>query len=259
MPAKMRLSYSKLEQYDRCPRSYYLQHILRMGSKPNFYSAYGSLIHDLLRKQIQAGGTIAPDSILAQYTARYEREVTPLTAGFEELADKYYLEGYDALSYPLPPYLVGGKILETEKKRTMPMFSVNFSSIIDVLFEDTKGRLVLMDHKSATHKSFYGQNGKKKLRQLYIYSDVVRQVYGKFPDMLVFNLFREDRTVEYPFSQDGYNETMDWAQTTVDDIIFMTEHCSEDESQWSSCPSPRFFCDTLCDVADECADHVLEV
>lgn len=249
----IRLSYSKLEQFDRCPRSYYLQHILGLGGRDNFYSAYGSLVHDILRQQIE--GAITPVQAKEQFASRYEAEVTPLVTD-EEMSALYWLQGYDVFTNQFPVPLWGGKVCEVEKKRVLSMFGVNFSSIIDVLFYDAAGRLVLMDHKSATRKAFYGQNGKKKLRQLYIYSEVVMREYGVFPDVLMFNLFREGKTVEYPFSQEEYEETMEWAQETVDDIRSLMERAPQDESAWPSCPSPRFFCDTLCDVSDDCADHI---
>lgn len=251
MPADLRLSYSKLELYDRCPRAYYLQYVLSLPPKQNFYSAYGTLMHDIIRQRIE--GALPEGEAHLQFARRFEAEVTP-HAQDDELSNKWWFSGDEALSRPPLPE-DAKEVLEVEEKRVTDLFGVDFSSIIDVLYRDTSGRLILMDHKSAARSSFYGKQGQKKCRQLYIYSAVVKQVYGVFPDLLVFNLFREGKRVEYPFSLSEYQETMTWAQDIVDDIRYLTKH-AESESDWAAVTSPRFFCNTLCDVADSCGEHL---
>lgn len=45
----LELSYTAIHDYDRCPRCYYLKHILRLGDKENRAGQVGNIVHEVLK------------------------------------------------------------------------------------------------------------------------------------------------------------------------------------------------------------------
>lgn len=245
----LRLSYSKLSQFDQCPRSYFLEHVAGNCDDDNFYSQYGSLVHDLIRKVLTR--EIDVRRVLFEYDDRYDAEVNkPFPPSLKDGSMAYYCAGADYLAtgiYDLLEY----KPIAVEEKFEMPMFDCTFVGILDFLATDPSGKLVLIDHKSSSAKQFAGKQFDKKARQLYLYCDYVKQKVGRYPDAIAFNCFREGKFVEKPFSEDSYQETMDWASETAKDIMEMRKRFGEDESAWSINKN-RFFCGNVCGMYQSC-------
>ena len=81
------------------------------------------------------------------------------------------------------------------------------------------------------------------LKQLYIYSEAVKQEYGKYPISLCFNCFKSGVFIEEPFVENTHKEVLNWYEGQIDKI-----KKSEDFY-----PSIDFFmCKYLCGVQDEC-------
>lgn len=81
------------------------------------------------------------------------------------------------------------------------------------------------------------------LRQLYIYSGAVKQEYGRFPKKLCFNCFKAGTFIEEPFSETAYQEAIDWAQKSIEEI--------KDADDFN--PYVEYFgCRYICGVSDEC-------
>ena len=81
------------------------------------------------------------------------------------------------------------------------------------------------------------------LRQLYLYAAAVKQEYGAFPKWLCFNCFRNNVFIKELFDEDKYNETLEWANKTIEEI----------KNAKSFYPSVEFFkCRYLCGYNNIC-------
>lgn len=246
----IRLSYSKLSQFDQCPRSYFLEHIQGCRDDDNFYSQYGSLVHDLIRSVLTK--EIDVRKIMYEYDARYDAEITkPFPAMLKDASVEYYCAGAEYLANGIYDLLEYNPIA-VEEKFEMPMFDCTFVGILDFLGEHRPdGKIVLIDHKSSSAKQFSGKQFDKKARQLYLYADYVKQKIGKYPDAVAFNCFRDGKFVEKPFDMNLYDETMEWASETTLNILEMRKRFSDDESKWTLLGN-RFFCPNVCGMYDQC-------
>ena len=122
--------------------------------------------------------------------------------------------------------------------------------IVD-LIKNVNGELVLIDHKSRTLKPRSNRAVQtagdkeldKYLRQLYVYGNIVKDVYKKFPDKLAFNCFRENQEIIEPFQKEKFDEAQKWLSDNVTKI--------REESEWR--PDPEWFkCNFICDMRDSC-------
>lgn len=144
-------------------------------------------------------------------------------------------EGYDDL-----------KILGVEENFEIPIDDWIFNGIIDLVYEDKKGRLVIQDYKSKS--SFKSKKEQAEYaRQLYLYSLHIKDKYGKFPDVLKFMMFRKETPIEIKFNEKELGEALNWARNTVNDI----RNCREFTP---SCE--EFFSEHLCNHRNHCENKV---
>lgn len=252
-PDNIRLSYSKLEDFENCPRSFFLKYISKNREDreevENAYAQYGTLCHDLIDQW--AKKEIATDDLAKVYVEQYDAVVTKsFPARCRTASVEYYnggLEYFEDFLEVIP----NSEVLSSEQKHIIDLFGVKFSGIIDMVVRLEDGRIAIVDHKSSSVKHFYGKKRQKKYRQLYIYAEIYKRIYGTYPDVLIFNLFREKRILQEPFSIDALTDVMDWAQSAVDDIMHMMHYYLEEEFEWTAKPS-FFFCENLCDVVEDC-------
>ena len=122
---------------------------------------------------------------------------------------------------------------------------------IDLLLKDkSDGNIIILDHKSAALKfKKNGEISKKDAqhfldfqRHLYLYSKPVIEQYGKV-DWLVWNMFRQRDYIKVPWTEDGYNEALNWAENTI--------HRIEAEEEWSANPD-YYYCHNLCGQRNIC-------
>jgi hypothetical protein len=110
------------------------------------------------------------------------------------------------------------------------------------VLQDENGDIIIVDHKSK------GQFNSKKeqhkyARQLYLYSIYIKNKYGKFPQKLIFNMFRKCKTVIIPFNDNDYQEAIKWMKDTVDAI----EGCFEFEPKFND-----YTCWNICNHRETC-------
>lgn len=247
----MRYSYSKLAQFDDCPRSFYLEHVLGYEPTNNFYAEYGSLMHDILRKMLI--GELDTSQALSEYSSRFDTDIkSPFPPSLDDATTEYYCSGLDYLWNFKSVIPEPHKIVQVEKKIVSTLFGYDFSYIIDLLVEDEGGNLILIDHKSSSPTNFYGKSGRKKFRQLYIYSEFVKQAFGKYPTELVFNCFRAGKLIRRPFDPEELDETMSWAEETIKDIESMYHFNGRNEKAWPMDQQVNFFCNNVCGVSELC-------
>ena len=243
----MTWSYSRITCFEMCPYQWYLKYLykLRYDNHSMFFSTYGTLMHELLAKYFR--GEADPAELLTEYFADFYSRVPQGGAPSGKLYNRYLLAGAAAINR-LPP---ADGTLAVEKKVRFSIGGKPFIGYIDRVYEDTKGRLVIEDHKS---KALKPRSHRKKptksdeeldlyLRQLYLYSIPIEKEYGKPPDTLKFNCYRTGQEIHEKFSPEKLGEVKAWAEDAISGI--------EDETRFAP-DIDLFKCRYLCDVHNDC-------
>ena len=78
------------------------------------------------------------------------------------------------------------KILEVESQFDYEIDDWTFNGVIDLVFEDKDGKLIIQDYKSKS--SFKNKREQAEYaRQLYLYALFVKKKYGRYPDILIYH------------------------------------------------------------------------
>lgn len=242
----MTWSYSRLNSFEDCPYRWYLKYIKypKAEKKELFFASYGSFMHELLAEYYAANKTA--EDIRAEYLINFRKNVFS-PAPSHQVFQSYFKDGLEYLSN------LGDRpkeVLGVEQKMLFNIDGIQMTGFLDLLIgEDNK--LILEDHKSRNLKPRSNRTKPTKadqeldtyLRQLYIYSHYIKETYGKFPDELWFNTFRQKTVVKEPFHMDAYLQAKQWVKDTVETI------CNESEFL----PAVEFFkCKYLCECQDLC-------
>ena len=254
-------SYSQLSSVDECPYAFYMEKIEKNedGSqkqlKSNFFSEHGSFVHEVL--ELWANGSLKKNDMTEYYKLKYPEEVVtpppPYMSAYRQKAYDWGLEYFD--SFDEFPDL---KVISAEEK-----FKINlplsdgttrpFTGVVDLIAEEkASGSLIVLDHKSKSMKEFK-KNREHMYRQQYLYSCFVNEKYGRYPDKLMFNLFKEKLLDKEPFSKKEYDRTLQWATDRIHEIE------ERDVFSWlESKENPDFFCNEICSVREYCPNGVLK-
>lgn len=251
-------SYSQLSSFDECSYGFYLHRIEGLEEESsNAFAERGSLIHDLLDQW--AKKILTKEDMIREYERRYSSEVVtafPRMLAAKGYAKKSYEQGLDFLENF--DEFKGYNVLSAEEKFKIELplsdgTSRPFVGIIDMMLRDIKtDDLVICDHKSKSMSSFK-KNEDKMYRQQLLYATYVKQQYGQFPQRMMFHLFNESGVkMERLFSQEEYNQTIEWATTQIQNIENYTM------IDWLSCKEkPDFFCWELCGARKQCPNGVM--
>lgn len=201
-------------------------------------------MHSLLEKAYRDGASPS-DLTLAfakgfQTVVRGERPAPGTVHKYIESGYRY-LSGFSRFD---------GEVLGVEELLRFTVDGFPFVAVVDLRTE-ANGKLSIIDHKSRELKPRSDRAIPKAsdieldrmLRQLYLYSEAVKQAYGRYPDELCFNCFRNGCVIREPFDASKHKEACDWAVQSIREI-----ECEEDFA-------PRqnyFFCRWLCPVSDHC-------
>lgn len=238
---KEKYSFSKLSAFETCRQMFrktYIEHIKGVG---NCFSSYGSELHSIMERL--AKGELSLENIVDVYDWEFDAAVPedfPDSKFCPNMRELYYKQGRNFLQNCSG--FGDKKVLEVEAKFDMPIDDWIFNGIIDLVYEDNEGRLVLQDYKSKS--SFKSKKEQAEYaRQLYLYSLYIKEKYGKYPDLLRFSMFRKNTIVDIPFSESSLAEALEWACNTVKEI----------RSCWDYTPNCEdFFCNNLCNHRDTC-------
>lgn len=171
-------------------------------------------------------------------------EAFPNTKFCPDMRKHYYDQGIEFLKN-FPGY-DGKKILEVEAQFEHDIDDWTFNGIIDLVFEDEDGRLILQDYKSKS--AFKSKKEQAEYaRQLYLYCLHIKEKYGKYPDVLRFLMFRKNNTVDIKFDENDFKNAIEWAKETVKEI----RDC------WDFYPScDEFFSQNLCNHREHCNEKI---
>ena len=233
-------SFSKLSTWWTCPYGYKLKYIDHKPGIGNAFSSFGTLVHSIMERYSK--GELELWDLPAVYEWEFETAVPEKFPWnkYVNLRNSYYEQGLSFLK-SFQGYN-NCKLLGIEDDFRLQIDDWIFVGIIDLVFEDEDGRLIIRDYKSKA--SFKDEKEQQKYaRQLYLYSLYVKEKYGRYPDELQFLMFRKQDTVKIPFNQDDLNEAVKWATDTVRIIREAFDYPSTCES---------FYGDNLCNHREYC-------
>lgn len=238
-------SFSKLTAFHTCKYGYKLTYIDHLKGIGNCFSSYGLEIHSLMERY--AKGEVNLWDLVSTYEWEFDTAVPeefPSTKYCPKMRELYYNQGLEYLKN-FPGY-ADKKILEVEAAFKHDIDDWVFNGIIDLVFEDKDGRLIIQDYKSKS--SFKSKKEQAEYaRQLYLYSLYIKDKYGRYPDALRFMMFRKNTVIEIPFDEKQLNEALDWAKSTVREI----REC------WNFAPScDEFYSQNLCNHRQYCDNKI---
>ena len=237
-------SYSRITTFEMCPYQFFLTYIKPVKKQPLFFSDYGTFIHKIIEKHLN--GELEENQLVPYYLQNFRTSIhakAPTQAVFET----YFNQGLDYLRnihfpYPTP--------LAVEQRVDFFIDKYPFVGIIDCVAEESDG-IVILDNKSRTLKP---RSNRKKptrsdeeldkyLRQLYLYSAAVKDLYGTYPVKLCFNCFRSCELISEPFLKESFESAKAWTLSSIEQIV-QNDEWGPDMDYWK--------CKYLCDVRDQC-------
>ena len=209
-----------------------------------FFSDYGSYMHKLIELYLR--GFLEKEELTGAYVSGFQRNIRG-KAPSNKIFKSYFDQGYDYLSEIDFPYL---SPIGVEQKVDFHVGDKPFTGVIDCVAMDD-GKLVILDNKSRALKP---RSDRQKptasdveldsyLRQLYLYSVPMEQLYHTYPDRLEINCFRTGQLISEPFRQGEFEKTKEWALKTIDTIT--------ENEDWS--PKIDYWkCRYICNLSDSC-------
>lgn len=175
----MRLSYSAISTYQKCPLSYKFLYVDRLPTKPSHHLSFGSSIHSALEffYNVEVAEPCSLDRLLEELDNVWLRE------GYEDEVQEQQYKGKgrailtqfyseNVLSFAVP--------IAVEKRFALDMDGITLSGIIDRIDRLSNGGIEIIDYKT---------NGKLPPKtkintdlQLPIYHMAVEEMYGTAPE-----------------------------------------------------------------------------
>lgn len=209
-----------------------------------FYASYGTFMHDLLDGFYE--GVYQKDELAMEFLTNFSVRVKGERPA-ESTVQSYIMKGVEYLNTFEP--FVFDKI-EVEKELSFAVDGRPFIGFVDILGEND-GDFYIVDHKSRD----LGHRSKRKkptlkdleldemLKQLYVYSEGVFQTYGKYPEELWFNCFKNQTIIKEKFDPERHQEVMRWLVQTIEYIEEATDFPPQLD---------YFRCNYLCDHRENC-------
>ena len=241
-------SFSRVNSVGQCPYAFYLHYIEGQEETPNAFAQFGTICHQTLEKYLR--GELDMFDVSEYFQEHYRDVVTcdfPANK-YVDLGEKAYESGvayFDGINFDFDKY----EILGVEKELKFKVGKYNFQGFADAVYKDKDtGEIILRDHKTSSFK--YLKNGdvssKDKAhfqefkRQEYLYCIPLIEEYGKV-DWLSWNMIRDQKIIQIPFSQEEFKEAQEWAINNI--------HMLEEETLWLPDTSNSYFCNVLCGLS----------
>lgn len=247
-------SFSTLSAAFECPYMVYLQKIEdhRDEEVPNIFAEIGTLTHNLLDEWSK--GEIEQSDLSMVFAERFEEEVvTPAPANLEKYDYRNkqkqlgidFFDNFDGFK--------GFTVLGAEERFETELDGRKFVGCVDMILQDNNtGALIVCDHKSKSKKAFLEAED-EMYRQQYLYSKYIYEQFGRYPDFLMFHLFKENgEKVGRRFDKDEYDRVIQWAIDTIHAIEswdMFDWQCAKEQPDDGQ---PDFFCTTICSMRNIC-------
>ena len=239
-------SFSKIKCFKSCPYGFYLKYFERPELKDptlavsHGTSEFGSFCHEILEKYEK--NELALDELSKYYEEHFQENIVStfevkMSEDFsKDLYWNYYNDGKNYFENFTG--FCQFKVLEAEYDFSIPIGNkFLFLGKVDLVVEDRDGNFIIIDHKS---KSKFKNKAEQKeyAIQLYLYAYAIRKKYHKFPDKLMFNMFRKGEWVEIKFNINDYVSALKWLINNVEEIESTFEFPAEKDT---------FYCWNFCD------------
>lgn len=243
----MTWSYSRIDSFNTCRYKWFLHYIddpEGKNAQPMFYASYGSFMHKIIEDYYK--GKIKKENLVTEFLLNYQDEVQGKRP-MEKIAQNYINYGIEYLTnFKEFPY----EMVDVEKEVHFTLNGNKFIGFIDFVgMKD--GDIYIVDNKSRELKPRSKRNPPTKkdeeldemLKQLYLYSQAVYEIYGKYPKALCFNCFRNQVFIEEPFIMEEFEKAVKWATESIEEIKNTDDFYPNVE---------YFFCHNLCEYYPEC-------
>lgn len=175
----MRLSYSAISTYQKCPLSYKFLYVEKLPTKPSHYLSFGSSIHSALEffYKVETAQPYDLDRLLQ------ELDNVWLSDGYESKAQErqYKEKGRTILTQfyheNLPSFAVPEAV---EKRFSLDMDGIALVGVIDRVDRLSSGGLEIIDYK--TNEKLPPKSKINTGLQLPIYHMAVEEMYGVAPE-----------------------------------------------------------------------------
>lgn len=237
-------SYSRITAFESCPYKFFLSYIKHMEKKRMFFSDYGTLMHKIIEMHLNGG--LSKQQVVPYYLSHFREDIKGF-APTKAIFKTYFEQGLQYLNHMDFPYPTP---IGVEKRVDFFIGDKPFTGIIDCIAKQA-GSLVILDNKSRDLKPRSLRKKPTKsdgeldsyLRQLYLYSVPIKDLFDTYPDRLEFNCFRTGQLISEPFRQEEFEKTKEWALKTIDTIT--------ENEDWS--PKIEYWkCRYICDKSGDC-------
>jgi CRISPR/Cas system-associated exonuclease Cas4 (RecB family) len=205
----MRLSYSRLSAYLKCPYRYYLQYVEGFRPPANALMSFGGSLHAALR-DFYSQEKFPPT--LDDFYAHYYRNWTSFGFRNPEMEAKYFQEGLSILE----------EYYDRNIEKYRPAFFVewrfqveikgaSFVGIVDRIDRIGDRDLRVVDYKT------YGRNGADSL-QLMLYHLALEKIFGYPPQELLFYFLKEQEIFPISAEQEHLERAQEILLKTKEEI-----------------------------------------
>lgn len=248
----IRFSYSALSTYSTCPYSYKLSYIDSLPRENNFYSEYGTLVHECLEKYFK--GELDIFELSLYYNKRYnEVIISPPPPYPPDISSKYRQEGeifFNNFNFDIENY----EIIFVEDKIDLDIDGIDFVARPDLVLKHTKTKKnILYDYKTSMPFRTDKKTGREIVdrqkmisyhKQMRIYSYALRHEKNIPIDDIMLWFIRGDRKELVKTNKTLEKETIKWLKENVKAI--------KEENIFAYNNSNTYFCNILCNVRNYC-------
>lgn len=212
-------SHSRIGSFKMCPYMFYLTYIEGEKDEDMFFSSYGSFIHKIIEKYLKH--ELNKDELPTYYLLNYSSNVKGKIPS-PAIGSSYFQKGLDYFKNINFPY---ENPIGVEEKMSFTLGRYRFVGVIDCLAKDN-GELIILDNKSHNLKPRSLKKIPTKtdleldeyLEQLYLYSIPVFNKYGKYPERLEFNCFRNGNHIVEKFDKSKLDLIKEKTLSSIEEI-----------------------------------------
>lgn len=226
---KKKWSFSSVKLFEQCPFAFYKKYVLGEKEEENAFAQHGSFAHSILERCLK--GELMAFELADVFEQEYYSKVTQrfpypnIAKSFYDKTLQYFQEYDDFI----------GEVVAVEQKLETKFGNHDFIGYADLIMKDDKG-LYVVDHKS--HATFKSKAERAEyFKQLYLYAECIKRLYGEYPYKLVFNMFRVPKKETEFFNPEKSKDSVFWFANTVDKILANTD--------WD-CKINEWYCGNLC-------------
>lgn len=262
--AEMTWSFSRLDSFDECKYAWKLHYLDGNKDCGSCFSDFGLFSHKLLERLEK--GELDIFTLPMEYKKEFNNYVVhdfPKTK-YGDMRDSYYDKGLSYFS-SLTTELDDKKILGVEEKVEFSILDKPFVGFIDLRYKDADGKMVFEDHKSSSMKLLKSGKPSKTYQNKMKHYEYQQYLYtipfvgnGVKVDRLRWNFLKEGFHYEIPWTEEGYNEALDWAKNTLKSIEsadnFDVEYVTRNTNDGQKIEPKQgyMWCHFICGMRDFC-------